>query len=512
MKRLTLVLGFAITLALSTPNLYAIGGVPLWTNIYTEPNNGFDVPAAIAVDGNGNVIVTGSSPGGSGTTMDYATVAYSNAGSPLWTNRLDWLGGSSEAAAAVVADAAGHVIVTGSALGSAGAVWDFVTVMYSNAGIPLWTNGYNGAAHQDDKAYAVACDANGNVFVTGSSWNGSSKSYVTIKYSGSGQSLWTNRYGSVAVASSEGFAIVVSVAGDVIVTGYTTGDSYHDYATVAYSNSGLPLWTNVYGSAGIADDRAVAIACDASGKVFVTGYSEGETSGFDYATIAYSNTGQPLWTNRYNGPASAEDRPHGIAVDSNGNVYVTGSSAGIGSDDDYATVAYSNSGVPVWTNRYNGPGNYYDIANAIAVDKAGNVFVTGESWAATSEDFATVGYTSAGVPLWTNRFNGAGNGNDYAYAIAVDSSGNVFITGEARQGVATANDYVTIKYSSSIPSPAYLNYQKLNGKLLLTWTNAGFSLQSAPTCTGTFTNIPSATSPYTNSITGAQRFFRLISN
>ncbi len=116
MKRVILVLTFAFTLALSAPSLCAIGGVPLWTNIYTEPNNGFDVPAAIAVDGNGNVIVTGSSPGGSGTTMDYATVAYSNAGSPLWTNRLDWLGGSSEAAEAVVTDAAGHVIVTGSAL------------------------------------------------------------------------------------------------------------------------------------------------------------------------------------------------------------------------------------------------------------------------------------------------------------------------------------------------------------------------------------------------------------
>jgi hypothetical protein len=68
-----------------------------------------------------------------------------------------------------------------------------------------------------------------------------------------------------------------------------------------------------------------------------------------------------------------------------------------------------------------------------------------------------------------------------------------------------------IKYSSSVPLTR-LDFQKLNNKLVLSWTNAGFNLQSAPAITGTFTNIPSATSPHTNVITVPRQFFRLIGN
>ena len=70
------------------------------------------------------------------------------------------------------------------------------------------------------------------------------------------------------------------------------------------------------------------------------------------------------------------------------------------------------------------------------------------------------------------------------------------------------NDYTTIMYSSSIP-PVYLDFQLLNNELALNWTNGGFSLQTSPASTGTFTNLPGATSPFTNPITGAQQFFRL---
>ena len=96
-----------------------------------------------------------------------------------------------------------------------------------------------------------------------------------------------------------------------------------------------------------------------------------------------------------------------VAVDGNGNVIVTGYSTGIGSDFDYATIKYSSAGVPLWTNRYNGPGNGDDYAFAVAVDGSDNVYVTGNSTGSGSGcDYATIKYSSAGVPLWTNRYNG----------------------------------------------------------------------------------------------------------
>src|SRR6185503_10094310 len=137
------------------------------------------------------------------------------------------------------------------------------------------------------------------------------------------------------------------------------------------------------------------------------------------------------WTNRYNGSIDYYSKP--IAVDKNGDVFVTGSSAGNHGQPDYATVAYSNSGLPLWTNRYDGPASLSDGPSAIVADDNGNVFVTGLSDSIRDSnafsDYATIKYSESGVLLWINRYTGPGERSNWAKAIAVDSSGNVFVTG-----------------------------------------------------------------------------------
>jgi len=96
--------------------------------------------------------------------------------------------------------------------------------------------------------------------------------------------------------------------------------------------------------------------------------------------------------------------------------------------------------------RYNGPGNGADTASAIAVDGAGNVFVTGTSqFSNTLDDYLTVKYDTNGKRLWVKRYNGPANSNDCARANAVDGSGNLHVTGRSK-GLSTGEDYATIKY------------------------------------------------------------------
>ena len=102
-----------------------------------------------------------------------------------------------------------------------------------------------------------------------------------------------------------------------------------------------------------------------------------------------------------------------------------------------------------------------------------------------------------------------GNGIDTAVAAAVDSAGGAYVTGYS---LGTGSDYATISTFLGALLPVPLNYQILGRQLVLSWTNAAFSLQSSPAVTGVYTSISGATSPYTNPTSGAQQFFRLKAN
>lgn len=490
---------FLTALGTLGPEAHAVGGVPLWTNYYSQTGIAVD----IAVDRIGNAVFTG---------FDYETIfpdlviiKYSSDGLPLWTNRYNGPGNSDDQPKALALDDTGNVFVIGTT-GILGEPGDYLTLAYSSDGVPLWMNRYNGAGNNHDFPRAIALDSRGNVFVTGSSLTVSSRDYATVAYSKSGAPLWTNLYNGPANGSDSALAVAVDGSGKVFVTGGSMPDtSSREYATVAYSSTGARLWADHYNgpAKGFGDGRAVAL--DKSGNVFVTGNSAGSGTTNDFATIAYSSSGVVLWTNRYNGPGNSNDIGNAIAVDSEGTVFVTGSSTGSGSGFDYATIAYSNGGVPLWTNRYNGPGNGNDIPFALALDSEGNVFVTGSSaGTGTSYDYVTLAYSNAGVPLWTNRYTHSTDGNKVA-SLAVDLAGNAFVTGTT--SIDSIASFVTIKYSSSLRP--YLQLQRDENQFILSWTNSAFTLQAAPSITGVFTNVLSPASLSTNRTSNSQQFFRL---
>ncbi|HEX5220922.1 MAG TPA: SBBP repeat-containing protein, partial [Verrucomicrobiae bacterium] len=430
---------------------FSSAGVLLWTNRY---DRGDDGASAVATDSSGNVFVTGGSDFGTGP--DWATVKYSSSGSELWANHYNGRASSDGYPQAVAVDGSGNVIVTGYSYGN-GSYQDYATIKYSSAGVALWTNRYNGPANGTDEAVAVAVDSSGNVFVTGHSQS-SSADYFTIAYSSAGSTLWSRRYNGSANANDLAYAMVLDSTGNVIVTGYSIDSiSAGDYLTIKYSNGGFPLWTNQYSGAGAFDDYAQAVAVDSSGNVIVTGYVTSSAGDYDYATIKCSSSGVPLWTNRYHGPGNDNDQAYAVVVDHSDNVIVTGSSHGDAADYDFLTIKYSSVGVALWTNRYNGPANGYDQAWSVAVDKSDNVIVTGGvSSEATGYDYVTIKYSSAGVALWTNRYNGPGNDYDDAYAVAVDGDDTVFVTGYSYSS-AVSGDFATIAYSST-GAPLWTNH------------------------------------------------------
>ncbi|MCI0531803.1 MAG: SBBP repeat-containing protein, partial [candidate division Zixibacteria bacterium] len=312
-----------------------------------------------------------------------------------------------------------------------------------------WVAHFNGPASGGDVAYAVAVDDSGNVYVTGySAGGGTSDDFATIKYNSNGDTVWVRRYNGPANGQDWPIDLAVNDSGNVYVTGYTGSFPASDYATIKYAPAGDTLWVRTYNGPGNSNDNAQAVALDDSGNLYVTGFSWGGASFYDYATVKYSSNGDSLWVKRYNGTGNESDQAHALAVDDSGNVYVAGGSDGSGTGDDYVTIKYAPNGDTGWVRRYSGPVFGPDIANALTIDDSGNVYVTGSSWNGLSDDYATIKYAPDGDTLWVRRYNGPGNGNDDAYAVGVDDSGNVYVTGNSL-GSGTSDDYATIKYATN---------------------------------------------------------------
>src|SRR5205823_2127152 len=138
--------------------------------------------------------------------------------------------------------------------------------------------------------------------------------------------------------------------------------------------------------------------------------------------------------------------PKAMAIDTGGNIFVTGTS---GLPGDYLTLAISQDGTPLWERFFNGGStNGRDFANAITVDSSGRGFVAGRSQTAVSTDIATIAYSPSGTTLWT-RFYNLWNTTDAAQAIGLDNHGKVFVAGASVLPDGNSEAWTIVAYSSS---------------------------------------------------------------
>jgi uncharacterized delta-60 repeat protein len=431
---------------------YNAAGSQQWVVSYNGPGNDWDSPTALAVDNSSNIYITGQSEG-SGTELDYATVKYNNAGVQQWVVRYNGLGSSDDEATTLGVDVAGNVYVAGTSNSSITGK-DYATVMYDPSGVQQWATRYDGPTSLDDEATALKVDRMGYVYITGSSQGSSTDlDYATLKYNNMGLKQWVARYNGTGHLSDQALALALDHLGNVYVTGFSTDSLYdRDYTTVKYGIFGIKWWPVKrwiarYDGSGNGMDVATALFVDGKRNVYVTGSSEQSNFTPDYVTVKYDITGEQQWVANYNGPGNDWDSAIGLAVDDVGNVYVTGFSRNSGINGDYATVKYNSSGAEQWVARYDGPANLADQAIAMAIDGIGNVYVTGYSTGSgTSLDYATVKYDSLGVEQWVARYNGPANLDDQPTALALDGSGNVYVTG-CSFGSSNSGDYATVKYN-----------------------------------------------------------------
>lgn len=410
-----------------------------------------DIGTSIAADNSGNCYVTGYTSSYS-SSLDYLTIKYNSNGDTLWTAVYNGESNGEDKAFGIAVDQEDNVLVTGYSYSDQSG-FDFLTIKYNSSGEQQWVSRYNGTGNEEDKAFGIAVDGSGNVFVTGKSKNSNANfDCVTIKYNSEGSIQWTDRYDG-SNGDDGNFAIAVDKNGNVYSTGYSDGSTTgYDYVTIKFDNSsGSRNWVSRYSGQGNKDDKAFGIAVDDDCNVYVTGYTS-PNSNSDYLTVKYDSSGAEQWTAGYNGTGNGTDKAFGIAVDDEDNVYITGESAGDNSDLDYVTIKYNSSGTEQWTARYDGTGNSTDIASALVLTNS-YVVVTGTSRSSASpgsEDMVTIKYDKAtGSQSDLSRYNGGENYSDVALSIAADTSYDIFVTGYSMKEGDNSNSgtsLITLKY------------------------------------------------------------------
>lgn len=214
----------------------------------------------------------------------------------------------------------------------------------------------------------------------------------------------------------------VDNSGSVYITGnfpeHIPFVDYGNIVTKKCDSAGVEQWSYMW--TGGRTDFCIDAAGDKIGNFFVSGISEGATSSDDYALLKLNSAGQLVWTRGYNGPGNSLDRANSVTLDSYGNIYVTGSSMGNGTNYDFATIKYNSIGALKWLKRYSSVITYDDFSNDIAVDKWRNVFIVGTA----ANRNVIIKYDSLGNQQWLRQTYSSLN------KICVDSSGSVLSFGQ----------------------------------------------------------------------------------
>ena len=283
--------------------------------------------------------------------------------------------------------------------------------------------------------------------VTGSYKDGKKQPYwdmSAVAYDArTGSFQWATRYGDLPENQESDDAAMTPDGSTLIMTGnanHTEGFTLrYDALTVAFNAStGKAKWATRYDE-NLRNERLFAIALSPDGtKAFAVGASWEVVNGDnqnDWLVIAYDvKTGAQLWVDRYDGPGHGDDLALDVTAAADA-VYVTGTSAG-GPTDDFTTIAYDPAtGAKLWTNALDGAGHGDDWAWAVGASLDGlrayaAGFLNGRSG---DDDLAVVAYdATTGKRLWVSRYDGPDNLGDTANSLVVSPDGTaVYAAGQS---------------------------------------------------------------------------------
>ena len=335
------------------------------------------------------------------------------------------------------------------------------TIIYTQPGTLITQVGTPGF----DAGFDIAVDISGNIYFTGytqgvlaGTENAGYEDIIIAKYDSTGNQVWIKQFGTTG--SDYGSSIAVDNNGNSYITGRLSNGSF----VTKYDTDGNQLWMKLSISSYYPESPKIAV--DASGNSYILGETYEDIAGignaigdYDNYIAKYDTMGNQLWIKQF----GSTDREYaaGIAVDANGNSYLTGYSEGtnigVNTTVDAYIVKYDSSGNQVWLKHYE-PTEITRTSD-ITVDSNGNSYVTGYTNNSGNNNKLVIKHDSSGNLQWMNQYALSELETSYGYGIDIDPNGDILVTGTTNTNVFfTASNTVFISKYDSLGNELGLKY------------------------------------------------------
>jgi len=424
--------------------LFSIGTsqIQRWVYWYNGPGNSWDEANSLVYGADGNVYIAGASIG-IGTYYDFTVISLFSTGILRWVYRDDGPGNDADRANSLVYGADGNIYIAGMSC-DIDTSYDFTVISLIPTCNRRWEYRYNGQTNDWGEAYSLVYGADGNIYIAGyTAGIGTYSDFTVISLTSTGAQRWVYRYNGPGNGSDGAYSLVYGADGNIYIAGSSTGiGTYSDFTVISLTSAGTQRW--VYRHPGSVYDYANSLVYGADGNIYIAGSSFGSGTG-DFTVISLTSTGTERWVYGVNGPGNGANS---LVYGSDGNIYIAGTSTGIAGD--FMVISLTSTGTERWVYQYNGPGNGSDGAFSLVYGADGNIYIAGYSAGiGTYSDFTVISLTSTGTYKWAYRTNGPGNGGDGAYSLVYGSDGNIYTAGSST-GNGTGTDFTVISLNPAI--------------------------------------------------------------
>ena len=259
-----------------------------------------------------------------------------------------------------------------------------------------------------------------------------------------GDLAWQRVYNGAGNGQDAYYAAAAAPKGGVYAAGSTVATTA-DFLIARYSANGKLVWRRTWDDPTAGGDAVEAATGAPGGGLVVAGLADVSTTEV-IAVARYSAAGKRRWVRLYEEAGVDQQYAQKVAVDAAGNVYVLAERFVTATRYDIVLLKYSPAGKLRWVRRYASAGD--DFAYDIALDARGGVYLTGTTAGTNGTDALTLKYSPSGTRRWARIYDGPAGSYDSGVAIAVTRAGTAYVAGNAT-GVSTGSDAVVLKYTST---------------------------------------------------------------